>query len=118
VPTALSENLDLLYGRASTAVILALVQDGQWAEARRLIYTLRELLLSDVMLSDLAEQKGAAAAKDVKGLFEAMVHAFRKAEPEAAAEIDAQITERKGGPVEEPERAARGRVEARSTSRR
>jgi tetratricopeptide (TPR) repeat protein len=112
VPAKLSAELDLQYGRASCTTILALVQDDEWWHARRLTYMLRELLLSDVMLTDLAQQRGGLVANDMKGLFEAMVEAFREAEPELAREIDAEAAERKGAPVEEPERGERGRVEA------
>lgn len=62
VPAKLSEELDLLYGRASCTTILALVQSDEWWQARRLTYTLRELLLSDAMLTDLAQQRSSAAA--------------------------------------------------------
>jgi len=112
VPAKLSAQLDLQYGRASCTTILALVRDDEWWHARRLTYTLRELLLSDVMLTDLAKQRGGLVANDMKGLFEAMVDAFREAEPELAREIDAEAAERKGAPVEEPKRRGRGRIEA------
>lgn len=112
VPAKLSAELDLLYGRASCTTILTLVQSDEWWQARRLTYTLRELLLSDVMLTDLAQQRGGALAGDIKGLFEAMVDAFREAEPELAREIDREAEARKGAPVEEPKRRGRGRIEA------
>ena len=113
VPEELSRELDLQYGRTAATYLVGLVQDEQWAQARSLTYSLRELLLADFMLADLAEQKGAAAADDIRKLFEAMIDAFREAEPEAAARIDADVAERKGVPVQEPQRSERSRVEPR-----
>ena len=113
VPAALGEELELLYGRATAKFIVALVEDGEWNMARPIVYSLRELLLSDALLSAIAEQHGAVHAADLGGLFEAMIGAFRDAHPDEAAALDAQIAERKGAPIEEPQREERGRVEER-----
>jgi DNA-binding SARP family transcriptional activator len=117
-PEELSRELDLQYGRTAATFIVGLVQDEQWAQARAFTYSLRELLLADFMLTDLAEQKGAAAADDIKKLFEAMIDAFRETEPEAAARIDADIAERKGGRSTSRSGASAAASSRASTSRR
>ena len=111
VPSELADELALLYGRASANLVVALVDAEQWEIARPIVYRLRELLLSDSLLSAIAEQQGSAYAADLRGLFEAMIDALRDAHPDDAAAFDTEIAEQRGAPIQEPARAERDHVE-------